>query len=397
VTSKGKNIILALMVVCLLIAVRGYADDKTGVKIDKNKAAKEVLVASFIDNENFDDTPSWCGNDRFMFRGDLISLNGKKVHVIRKNEEFYGCTPDGKWVLYVDKTSEREYRDIWGTVPDEIVDDPYTWRTTVLDYYRYEVVTGARQKFAVAETLSSFIFSPNGKKLLIDRDRSLDIPIDVPKPEWEKVWLTNEWGLDGTYWFSDSLGIVTYGPRFGIGIELFGKGGWRRAYGYEQLGIPPALDGYLDLLGVDKNNRIYFLIKSEIYSLIDKMSYHTGIMRYYVFRCNVKEKAISCEAQGAFEGKDIASPKLLPSGEIIFYKYLGHNSCIWRLRLGENKARCMINKRYGSDTYDKVGLDDISPDGKRILFSRAKALKKSKGKDVRYKVDIFVKDLSENQ
>ncbi len=384
------------MALCLLIVVSAYAAEKPELNSNKERAGNEVLVASFIDNEEIGDTPSWCGNDGFMFRGDLISLKGNKGHVIRKNEKFYGCTPDGKWVLYEDESGKREYKDIWGTVPGKIIDDPYTWSTSVVDLYRYEVDTGARQKFAVVPELSRAEASPDSSKVFFTS--SPEIIMDMPKPEWKVVWPVNEkvsktWHI--IYWLKDSSGVVSEihkgGRVLGFSVEFFGEEGRTKAYSLEQLGLPPGLDGYFRLLGVDKNNRIYFLI--------NKMNYDTDIDRNYVFRCNIKGQAISCEAQGAFDAnRYISSPIVLPCGEIIFSKYIEPNDCIWRLRfgVGENKARCIVNKRYGSDSYDNIRLKNISPDGKRIVFFRTKELKKTKGKDVKYKVDIFVKDLSEN-
>lgn len=119
------------------------------------EAKKEILVVPDIGGGLPFGIIEWCGNDALLIDSDKsgkewVDLKGNKVTVSTKStDHLIGCTPDGKWVLYADWNSAREYRDKEGRTPENIVDEGPGWHGAVMDLYRYDITTGTRQKFAV--------------------------------------------------------------------------------------------------------------------------------------------------------------------------------------------------------------------------------------------------------
>ncbi len=132
VKNKRKLMLLSF-ILSLVFAFKGYAEDlqAPASKHVKNKAEKEILVAKDIGGGLIFSLNGWCGNTSFLIHGtetgiELMDFNGNKTTVTSKSTDYpLGCTPDGKWVIYKDRNSAREYRDRFGRVPDNenIVDD----------------------------------------------------------------------------------------------------------------------------------------------------------------------------------------------------------------------------------------------------------------------------------
>ncbi|MBI5559685.1 MAG: hypothetical protein HY883_00210, partial [Deltaproteobacteria bacterium] len=196
---------------------------------------KEILVAKDIGGGLPFGVIEWCGNDALLINSDKfgmewVDLKGNRVTVSTKNtDHLIGCTPDGKWVLYADWNSAREYKDKQGRTPENIVDEGPGWHGSVNDLYRYEIATGTRQKFAVVRDDSGSLVSPDGLKVLLGNRHDWDI--EMPEPRWEKVWFTNEWLADER-WFADSSGIVAeiWGNGSSLGVEIFGEEGWAKEF-----------------------------------------------------------------------------------------------------------------------------------------------------------------------
>jgi len=399
---KRKKIFFTLMVLCLLIVVRAYAADKTGPNSKKEKAGNETLVASFFIEKDETDLlgPNWdgpylCGNNGFIFRGELVSFNEKSIHVITKQpDSSIGCTADGKWVLYTDESSKREYKDIWGTVPGKVIDTPYTWSTSVVDYYRYEVDTGVRQKFAVVNESNGFMLSPDVSKIFLAE--SPEIMMDMPKPEWDILWPSNDikFELQDSYWFSDSsrVGMIDFMNNYFIKLRVAsaGKDAPVKEYGPVQLNVPLEVQKAgvsLSTIGIDKDDRFYFVMEKPI---------NLDESKYYIFSCEIDGEKLTCESKGSFHNtwSRFYFVGILPNGDFLLNNR--DASCIWSYTPGDNRARCIVDKHYGSETYDKVYSGSITPDGKKILFLRSKATEKSNGKGKTYRGDVFIKDISKN-
>ncbi len=380
----------------LVFAVnKGYTEEPQAPsgKHIKNKIEKEILVARDIGGglpfSHAFSLNGWCGNTYFLIHGteigiELLDFNGNKTAVSSKITDYpRGCTPDGRWVIYKDRNSAREYRDRFGRVPDNIVDDGPGWHGFVMDIYRYEVATGRRQKFAVVRDDSTALVSPDGLKVFLGNRH--DSVIEMPEPKWETMWFTKDWTYLETFWLPDSSGIVTrlWGNGSSLGVEFFGQNGWAKEFSLDRVSPAPRFWGSLE--AVDNKGRLYF-------STIVYTEGGQGRNIYDYFRCEIKNKELICEAIGELDGREhrIASSELLPNGNIIFKR--GGDDCIRLLKQGHTDAVCIADKRYKNETYEDIYLIGTSPDGKWMAFRRGKLPPPGK-RFYAYQYDLFVKEL----
>lgn len=362
----------------------------------KIKGEKELLVAKDIGGGlPFSHTfylKGWCGNTSLLIHGtetgiELLDFNGNKTTVSSKGTDYpLGCTPDGKWVIYKDRNSDREYRDRFGRLPENIVDDGPGWHGFVTDLYRYEVASGRRQKFAVVRDDSTAIVSPDGLKVFLGNRH--DSAIEMPEPKWEPVWLTNDWTYFDTFWLPDSSGIVTgvWGDGASLGVEFFGKDGWAKEFSMDMLRSAP--ESNTSIAAVDENNGLHFVTVENVST--DDSSRKT----YNFFNCKIKHKDLICSlADGIKEDEDdnILSLRLLSNGDIIFKKE--EDNCIRRVKHRKLLAECIADTRYNNEIYIGIDLIEISPDGKWMTFRRGKLPPPGK-RFYAYQYDLFVKELS---
>lgn len=389
---------LALIITSLLVAVAGCAGGKSAAMTGKLKVQKEVLVARDIGGGQPFVLRGWCGNDGLLMDSEIsgkewLGLNGKRVVVSKKKTDYLtGCTPDGKWVLYRDRGTARIYRDKQGRLPEGIVDDGPGWHGFIIDLYRFEVATGKRQKFAVVRDDSSALVSPDGSKVLLG-NRHDYVSKEMPEPKWEKVWLTNEWTYNPTFWFADSSGLVTeiWGDGSSIGVEFFGKNGWAKEYSIKQ-SICYRNEGCSVIIdAVDRKKRIYLGTGEDI-----PLSKRRTITKYHFFRCEIDNKELLCEHRGDVteHKKGFSFIEMLPDGDIIFHE--DDDACIRRLTPGQTHARCIADTRYGNETYEDIQMVAISPDGRQMAFRRGKLPPKPDGRFSIYQFDLFVKEISGN-
>ncbi len=397
-----NRVVLIVFLACVAFSFSIY-DCKAGDpglpgNLTKIKAEKEILVAKDVGGGKPFSIIRWCGNEALLIYGgefgtEWVDFSGNKVIVSTKGTDFpVDCTPDGKWVIYKDRESSWLYKDKQGRLPENILDEGIGWHGLVIDLYRYEIATGRRQKFAVVRDDSGSLVSPDGSKVLLGNKH--DSTIDMPEPKWDKVWLKNEWTYNRTFWFADSSGVVTaiWGNGSGLGVEIFGEDGWAKEYDFEQLGFgtKPRLSVYLK--AVDKENRLYFITGESI-----RVSKRMSRKKYRFLRCKINDRDISCEEFGILsedeKGIEPNLLNLLPDGNIIFIR--GKDSCIHRLKPGETDAECIADVRYEDDTYKRIRLRAVSPDGKWIAFTRGKEPPKPGGRFYRYQLDLFVKEIPE--
>lgn len=396
-----KKITLSVLLFSLIFVFaihKGYTEEPQppSGKPVKNKAEKEILVARDIGGGMpFSQTFSldgWCGNTSFLIHGTetgikLLYFNGHETTVSSKGTDYpKGCTPDGKWVIYEDRNSAREYRDRFGRVPENIVDDGPGWHGLVTDLYRYEIATGRRQKFAVVRDDSTALVSPDGLKVFLGNRH--DSAIEMPEPKWETVWLTNDWTRVLTFWLPDSSGIATqvWGDGSSFGVEFFGTDGWAKEFSLEQ--INPEEKYSISLEAVDSEGRLYIRM-GEDYLKTNYRAWH----KYHFVRCKIKDKELACEAIGEFDVRNyyISNSNLLANGDYVFKK--DGDDCIRLLKPWHASAECIADTRYKNETYEDISLIGTSPDGKWMAIRRGKLPPPGK-RFYAYQYDLFVKELS---
>ncbi len=361
----------------------------------RTEGEREILIARDIGGGLGFSLIRWCGNKALLIYGDefgtqWVDLKGNRVTVSTKGTDYpVDCTPDGEWVIYRDRKSARQYRDRLGRIPEDMVDEGPGWHGTVVDLYRYEVATGTRHKFAVVRDDSGSLVSPDGSKVLLGN--SHERTIEMPEPEWEKLWLSNAWFYDNTLWFADSSGIVTriWGDGSALGVEFFGDGGWAKEFSLEELsgGKRPGVS--ITFEAVDKENRIYLTLSETPLE-----AKRWGWTRHRFLQCVIRNRKIACKELGRLDehGRRITTLILLPDREVIFKRE--GDRCIRRLILRKTDAQCVVDTRYGEARYRAVELIDVSPDGRWMAFLRSKTPPKQSGRFYVYHLDLFVKEIS---
>ncbi|NIX02002.1 MAG: hypothetical protein GWN13_27935, partial [Phycisphaerae bacterium] len=80
----------------------------------KIKGKKEILVAEDIGRGSGVSRVFWCGNDALVAYSDKTGMElievqgGKRIEVSRNGQDYpFNCSPDGRWVLYMDRASTR--------------------------------------------------------------------------------------------------------------------------------------------------------------------------------------------------------------------------------------------------------------------------------------------------
>lgn len=358
-------------------------------------AENEILVAKDIGGGlPFSRTFSlsgWCGNTSILIHGtetgiELIDLDGNKTSVSTNGTDYpRGCTPDGKWVIYEDRKSAREYRDRFGRVPENIVDDGPGWHGFIIDLYRYEVATGTRQKFAVVRDDSTASVSPDGLKVLLGNRH--DSAIEMPEPKWKALWLTNEWTYLETFWFPDSSGIATllWGNGASLGVEFFGQKRWAKEFSLDSISPARKFSGSIEAM--DNEGRLYF--STTVYT-----DGGQGKNIYDYFRCDIKDKELVCEAIGELDGREhrIGSREILPNGNIVFKR--DGEYCIRLMEKGQTGSECVADIRHAGAIYENIDLIETSADGKWMAFRRSKLPPPAEKRFYAYQYDLFVKELS---
>ncbi|MBI1911208.1 MAG: hypothetical protein HYS21_04340 [Deltaproteobacteria bacterium] len=271
------------------------------------------------------------------------------------------CTPDGKWVIYVDRKSWRIDK---GRVEpdDEDFEGSHDWLGYVVDLYRYEVSTGKVEKFATRRDRPEFadVISPDGKKALLGGTHNT--PFKMPEPAWEMRWLKSEWTHLDPIWLADSSGIVTMildeGSNVSLGVEIFGESGWAKEF-------IPGRD--LDIKGqlgdaVAIKNKTISLSTGESYSEV-KMGREMGRDRYYFYTCDIKQSGLNCKEILQFDLRHThIRYATLPGGDIVYKE--SDDKCIRRFSQSRATTECIL------DGPDMGGFYGLSPDGTRIVYQR---------------------------
>jgi hypothetical protein len=392
-----NNFLLFLLII--FFSLNGCADlkqepEETAIRI---KGKEEMLVARDVGRGAGIFLPRWCGNNALLYIGDnigveLINFTTKKRVQISENRDdtSFNCTPDGKWVLYVDN-------DIVRTIEGDMTLDEYAKQDQPRGYawylYRYEVATGKRERIAAigdGEGGWYEALSPDGSKILLGKRWFL--AKDMTPPEWEALWFTNDWerfefttdwSRYETRWFPDSSGVLQTGRYSNsICVEFFGEDGW---VGCFELDLK--YEGNIFGLKVDNENRIYFQV-SEDYVVTQPFSKH------FVYRCEIKKKDLFCEEVLERKGS-FSSYAFLSDGDLVYdnsYK----DECIRRFTPWRAEGGCVVDRRYGDVEYRDIMLIGVSHDGRWLVFERSNWEWSPSINDFYHKTDLFVIELKKD-
>jgi len=348
------TIILSIVSLILIGSINTHAEVKNSV----GKQGNEQILIRDVTIQH----PVWCGNNTVAVidkKGNIqiINISNSKKKTIRNPQHIVfveACTADGEWIIYSNKKSVR---------PDKGIN-----HGGVTDFWRYNLKTGERQKFAIAEDGGRVKISPDGKKVLFTgcKPRSF---MEQPPPKWNLVWSKEEWksGRFGeARWLNDSSNIVIRSSMSKLFIENIDAKTMRE------------LDvnlGSLNYLKMDNSNRIYFLASDQASGRLDPNK---------LFRCSLKDEKIKCA--NLMPDKRIQKYDISPDGKTIVFVEYGKswetNTCVWLYKEGTS-VKCI------SPSGNVNSILSISPDVKYVVYTNYRKLS-----DGSYTNDLFVINLT---
>jgi hypothetical protein len=261
----------------------------------------------------------------------------------------------------------------------------FGWMGNVLDLYRYEIATGRKEKVAIVRGDAGHnMLSPDGEKVFLGARHSF--ASEVAAVEWKVLWLTDKWNewskwsIGKPVWFPDSSGVVLHRdyPN-SICIEFFGREGWAKCF---ELGSE--YEKIIPYIFVDRNGRIYFSVNDDNFPQVGS--------RYFLYRCDIKDRALSCER--ILDLGYYIEPNFLHNGGMVF-KDQG-NGCIRRLPLGQYDSGCILDSRSGEVVYNYISPAWISPDGRRLAFERGNRMTRPDSDFSYLQRDLFVIELEDD-
>lgn len=309
-------------------------------------------------------TFSWCGNGALVLTWtneknpnsiDWLDIATAKLKTVSKEQAkiFHNCSPDGKWLVYQDRKTNRADKKWHPTCSDCTEWDGY-----VTDLWRYEVATDVRQKFAVIRSGSPVLsMAPVGYQVLIGGRHSVSMP--MPEPKWEQLWFGDSPQFDNQFsefaWFPDGTGIAM--PVHGLMgskellIQFFGKDGWIKSFktDFEEI----------YQLKIAQGNMLYFVGKARV---------HQGQKRrgMELYRCNLQGQTNFACSQVKEIGESIyaSSYDVSRNGDVFYYSKA--QGCIARLKVGENQTSCITSQLGLPEGGVSLG---VSPNGEKLGYS----------------------------
>jgi len=372
--SYANKFFFGIFLSCMFfspVALNGCAAGKSVSESKPKIGGKGILVARDLGRGSGVLSVFWCGSDAIIVYNEEMGIelvkvpSGERAKVSpNEHDHPFNCSPDGKWVVYMDRTTTRpdkEGKTIALTFDDKPFEfDPEldvwpVWEGYVADLYRYDVATGKKERFAVVRSdLPSWeVASPDGLKAFLGSRHNSSM--EMPEPKWEALWFTREdwdWSQTSAVWFKDSSGVISDGhtPTNRLFVEYFGEGGWA-----ERFVLGPEFEGNISEPKVDEKNKIYFLTQEKGFGAISERG------GWLLHRCALKDKDISCEIV-LERPHSIYSYDILPDGDIIFTE--SDDNCIRRISPKHTDAECVAGGRRPGEIY----LIGISPDGRRLAY-----------------------------
>ncbi len=343
---KMKSFFFLLAVSFVAFSLLGCAEVNELTKKPKNKeTGEEILLGRNILNEK----PLWCGKNNTLVYHTEVGLftydvkSGEKVKVGNGYQKPIACTPDGKWLIYMNKSSGRY--------------DKLDNSRSNSDLWRYEFKTGRNEKFLIVDesyTLSArgAIFSPKGSKLYFADKPSTTL--EMPEPKWEVVWLERE--SAGRVWFKKPLALIGDGVgRYQDGALVIDVISPYK----KQFVMDAGFYGAYTLM-IDAQERIYMRTADD--------NFGRG---WQIVRCSVDvdKVAISCESifkDIMAEGHPSFGFEITKDGDFAVIAKQDDN-CVRLRRIGESGGRCITrdDRTVGTNV-------SISPDEKWLVFDRSR-------------------------
>jgi len=318
-------------------SARGTAVTERGVGVPR--AFPEVLVAEDVTPLA---APVWCGPHIVVVSGGRtglrwIDLSTRKTTVINRTGGEIACSPDGRWIVYVEPKSSRMV-DIDPHSPRW---DPAVGTMAVRDFWRYGLEDGRRERFAVAAGGGQW--SPDGTRLLFYSVKPRTTVTNT-LPLWSLVYSRQQWppgaGFEAA-WLEDSRHILILSGRQFYAESVDPGEPIRRLQATMAAGLG---------LRVDRLNRVYLLSGEQ-----------RPAGRRELLRCRIEDETIVCEPLVSRAGSIVAFD-VTSDGDTIVFSERG-SDCLSLWRRSTNDARCVV---YGTE---KSGFK-ISPDGSRLAFGR---------------------------
>jgi hypothetical protein len=326
------------------VAFEGCADFKLGpegrgVRI---KGGNEILVQRDVTNER----PLWCAKrgmlvyskeDKGVFYYDIKT--DRNVNVADRGNVPLACTPDGEWLVYIDKDSLR-YDE--GSIEREVI-----------DVWRYEFKTKRRQRFAVADyaevsLIADGVLAPTETRVFLGKQP--EERVKMPAPEWDIIRAQKKGGL--TVWFHDSTAVLRVYSGEGkdrLLIEVLSPE--RETIFLEQRAK------YILHIVTDRQNRIYMQVSNEEFEpdLINE-----------VIRCTVdlrgeKREGLSCTP--VLEDYSVKSFDVLSSGAGFAFMEWRVDGCVRVARTEDVETPCITKASFHPGYHL-----NISPDDKWLAF-----------------------------
>jgi tricorn protease-like protein len=387
VLNSKKIIAVAflLLIIDLILGFTGYAADK---QISANgEKTKEILVARDVTLQSH----VWCGDNTFLVvdkekRLRVIDLLNSKSKLISNphNVTLETCTSDGEWLVYSNRQSVR-----W---------DKGSYERGVIDFWRYNLKTGKRQKFAVASDGSDMEISPNGTRFFFTGSKPKSF-IKQPEPKWDLVWSKGSRKPTEVKWLNDSSSIVILSMNRLSEDKLLIEEPDKNSIRQFNIDL-----GLIEKLRIDKSNRIYLLASPKPPIRISSLD-----LQYRLQRCSIKGENLDCEDVLKHD-KGIANFAITPDGKKIFYQESveavtpnieieglqvrapvaftwREKTCIWLFEEGTPEVKCITPNATGNSVFS------VSPNGRWLVFRSTRIIEKTKTHDI-VASDLYLIDLA---
>ena len=347
------------------------------IKKGEIEEKEKILVDQFEIGENEGFSSMWCGSNALIVKRknediEWISISEKKRLKISESMSYglLDCTPDGRWVIYVDIKSQRLAP--WLQSHPHIECQEKGWLGYIQDVYRYELNSGKKEKIGIKDACSLAVISPDGNKIFLGRQlrENIDMP-EMLEPTWERLYFKEkDWEMgDNITWFQDSSGVVTddsemYDGEGKLYIEIFGDDGWSKVI---NAGV---VDNIYGLQG-GKNKTIYFIATEK----------RQEDSKFSIYKCNISKKGkLTIKKILKWKKAGLQRFIVLPDGDIVLVE-------------GNKRLRCVTGREVKSKWVVRIEngyMMKVSPDGMWLAFCETIEKKE------RYKkIGIFIIKLKE--
>lgn len=364
------RIVIAVMLLLPIMFSNSYAEESG----EKAWVGEPILVS--LNRHGM----LWCGSDALIYGYQESSPDRyieseeywydintrRKVLIGKETDDFIisslDCTPDGKWLIYINFRSSR-----WGESKDAYIQD----------LWRYEVATGKHEKIAITNEIPNSQvnnISPDSNRIFLGTKPPEEI--EMPEPKLEIVW--SEIDVSGdVLWTKDSSAVIA--------------SKWVQSIGTDNLvieTIEPKRETIVFSLADIQRSALFFLdSKGRIYR------YYWVNEKSRVARCtlNSKEKSFVCEDIFIEGNSKIEDFEIFADGEFIAFTEK-NGSCVKAIKVGEDKAHCITPPidTLGNYRIPPGGSIKVSPDDRWLAFYLV--LKGEAGEGVR--LDQYIVELS---